>query len=205
MLPARWLDVPLSFGLIMAGFAGHAVFPTIYHDMEDPKEYKRMVNSTYLTVAAVYLTVAVTGYLMFGSATLQEITLNLMAVADYNQPLNRFAVCWVALNPIAKYGLTLNPVLLSWQTVLPHRFGSLASVCLTTLMLVCLVFLLPNFDRVISLLGAFFSFFISAIFPLVCHIKLFRQTMPRWELWINHLLLVLASFMAITGTIKSFI
>ncbi|KAG1184459.1 hypothetical protein G6F36_007676 [Rhizopus arrhizus] len=72
-------------------------------------------------------------------------------------------------------------------------------------MLACLVFLLPNFDRVISLLGAFFSFFISAIFPLVCHIKLFRQTMPRWELWINHLLLVLASFMAITGTIKSFI
>ncbi|KAG0739348.1 hypothetical protein G6F57_003181 [Rhizopus arrhizus] len=205
MLPARWLDVPLSFGLIMAGFAGHAVFPTIYHDMENPKEYKRMVNSTYLTVAAVYLTVAVTGYLMFGSATLQEITLNLMAVADYNQPLNRFAVCWVALNPIAKYGLTLHPVLLSWQTVLPHRFGALASVCLTTLMLACLVFLLPNFDRVISLLGAFFSFFISAIFPLVCHIKLFRQTMPRWELWINHLLLVLASFMAITGTIKSFI
>ncbi|EIE89774.1 hypothetical protein RO3G_14485 [Rhizopus delemar RA 99-880] len=29
--------------------------------------------------------------------------------------------------------------------------------------------------------------------------------MPRWELWLNHLLLVLASLMAITGTIKSFL
>jgi vesicular inhibitory amino acid transporter len=107
----------------------------------------------------------------------------------------------VALNPIAKYGLTLNPVVLTWQTYIQSKF---ICILLTTLTMVLLVWLLPNFDRVISLLGAFFSFFISGIFPLLCHIKLFRHTMSRWELALNLTLLTVASLMAITGTIKSF-
>lgn len=67
------MAVPMSFGLIMAGFAGHAVFPTIYRDMKAPAEYKKMVNYTYIVTAIVYMTVAASGYAMFGSATMQEV------------------------------------------------------------------------------------------------------------------------------------
>lgn len=67
------MTVPLSFGLIMAGFAGHAVFPTVHRDMENPKRYESMVNLTYLTTTAVYFGVAACGYLMFGSQTMQEV------------------------------------------------------------------------------------------------------------------------------------
>ncbi|KAG1150768.1 hypothetical protein G6F37_002029 [Rhizopus arrhizus] len=201
IFPEKWLEVPLSFGLIMSGFAGHAVFPSIYHDMQNQKEYKKMVNYSYLMVAVIYLTVAVSGYIMFGSKTMEEITQNILTVPEYNQLLNRFAVYLVALNPIAKYGLTLNPVVLTWQTYFQSKF---ICILLTTLTMVLLVWLIPNFDRVISLLGAFFSFFISGIFPLLCHIKLFRHTMSRWELALNLILLTVASLMAITGTIKSF-
>lgn len=63
----------MSFGLIMAGFAGHAVFPTIYRDMKTPREFNRMVNYTYVVTAIVYMTVAACGYAMFGSATMQEV------------------------------------------------------------------------------------------------------------------------------------
>lgn len=58
----------------MAGFAGHAVFPTIYRNMKTPKEYNKMVDVTYLVTAIVYLMVAISGYAMFGSQTMQEVT-----------------------------------------------------------------------------------------------------------------------------------
>lgn len=73
ILPETWMTVPMSFGLIMAGFAGHAVFPTIYRDMKNPKQYKQMVNYTYIVTASVYMTVAASGYAMFGSGTMQEV------------------------------------------------------------------------------------------------------------------------------------
>lgn len=68
------MTVPLSFGLIMAGFAGHAVFPTVYRDMDTPKLYSRMVNWTYVATTFVYFGVAACGYLMFGSDTMQEVS-----------------------------------------------------------------------------------------------------------------------------------
>jgi len=43
--------------------------------MESPKEYKRMVNYTYVVTAMVYMTVAASGYAMFGSATMQEVVI----------------------------------------------------------------------------------------------------------------------------------
>lgn len=58
---------------MMAGFAGHAVFPAIYRDMEEPKRYERMVDLTYIITAGVYITMAIAGYTMFGLDTMQEV------------------------------------------------------------------------------------------------------------------------------------
>lgn len=57
----------------MSGFAGHAVFPSIYLDMEDPKKYNRMVDITYMITAVIYTFMAIVGYLMFGQESLQEV------------------------------------------------------------------------------------------------------------------------------------
>lgn len=67
-------NIPLSFGLMMAGFAGHAVFPAIYRDMEEPKRYNRMVDITYVITVGVYITMAVAGYAMFGLDTMTEVS-----------------------------------------------------------------------------------------------------------------------------------
>jgi amino acid permease len=57
----------------MSGFAGHAVFPSIYRDMENPKKYNHMVDVTYIITAVTYSFMAIIGYLMFGQETLQEV------------------------------------------------------------------------------------------------------------------------------------
>lgn len=67
------MALPKSTGLIMAGFCGHACLATIYRDMQHPKQYTKMVDWTYLIAGLIYLTVAMTGYRMFGSDTMQEV------------------------------------------------------------------------------------------------------------------------------------
>lgn len=61
----------------MAGFAGHAVLPSVHHDMDEPKHYNKMVNTTYVIVTAVYALMASAGYAMFGSYTMEEVQYNM--------------------------------------------------------------------------------------------------------------------------------
>lgn len=78
-------------------------------------------------------------------------------------------------------------------------------VVLTSGFIVALAVLLPNFDQIMSLLGALFSFVISGIFPLMCHLKLFKHTMSAKETALTYTLLLIASSLAIMGTIRSLI
>ncbi|KAJ3086870.1 hypothetical protein HK102_012309 [Quaeritorhiza haematococci] len=112
--PPVLFAVPLSFGLIMAGFAGHSVLPNIYRDMREPQHYPKMVDLTYVVVAAIYIVIAASGYIMFGDATMQEITQNLPQVPSYNKMLTQVTVWLVAVNPATKYALTINPVNVSF-------------------------------------------------------------------------------------------
>lgn len=58
----------------MAGFSGHAVFPALQRDMQDPKQYDRMVDIAYVVTAAAYVLMGIMGYLMFGQETMQEVS-----------------------------------------------------------------------------------------------------------------------------------
>lgn len=139
-------------------------------------------------------------------------------IPEYNQTLNRLAVWLIALNPIAKYGLTLNPVMISWQVGLSNNptvenWFSRASyrrplvmsigVIFTSALIVLLAYLIPSFDKLMSLLGALFSFIISGIFPMMCHLKLFGNTLSRTETAVTYLLIGIAAFMGISGTLSS--
>ncbi|CAO3654354.1 unnamed protein product [Mucor fragilis] len=217
IVPNDISNFPLSFGLIMSGFAGHAVFPSIYRDMENPKQYNHMVNITYQITAVIYILMAIVGYLMFGQEALQEITQNLALIDEYSQVLNRFAIWLLVLTPIAKYGLMMQPLNMSWELVLLNnpRFESWWSVnwrknaitivgrSLVTAVLVYIALVFPGFDKVMSLLGALFSFTISIIFPLICHLQLFKEKLSISETLLNWLLLAVSILMAVFGTIWS--
>jgi hypothetical protein len=102
--------LPISFGLIMSGFAGHAVFPNIYREMKEPHRFTSLLNTSYIITFVVYSTMATAGYLMFGEFTLDEITKNLAAVPFYNAALNTLTIWLIAINPMTKYALTLRPI-----------------------------------------------------------------------------------------------
>ncbi|CAG8750198.1 23830_t:CDS:2 [Dentiscutata erythropus] len=162
LLPPSWMVLPLSFGLINSAFSGHAVFPSLYRDMAKPLYYKKTVNSSYLITGIIYFTVAVCGYLMFGSETMQEITQSIMSTQGYSLFLNSVVVWLIVINPLAKFPLTLTPINLSIEVA-----------TLVSFLIVGTAIVFPTFDRAMSLLGSCFSFLISSIFPILCHLKMF--------------------------------
>jgi vesicular inhibitory amino acid transporter len=73
VLPDEWFPIPFAFGLLMAGFSGHSVFPNIYRDMAEPQRYRSLVNWTYLIIVFLYLLIASLGYMMFGGLVREEV------------------------------------------------------------------------------------------------------------------------------------
>lgn len=80
----RWMRLPLSFGLMMSGFSGHAVVPSLYRDMEsesltgswaramkrakasmsDPRQFPSMINAAYVIAFSVSMLFGALGYVM---------------------------------------------------------------------------------------------------------------------------------------------
>ncbi|KAG0178249.1 hypothetical protein DFQ29_003714 [Apophysomyces sp. BC1021] len=219
-IPSNLYNIPLSFGLIMAGYSGHAVFPSIYRDMENPREYTQMIDLTYIITSSIYIIMAVAGYAMFGLDTMQEITQNLASTPGYHKLVNSFAIWLIVLTPIAKYGIMLNPITVTCDLLLDglprveawSKYDTWRSFLLNGLVRVLLsafviyvAAVFPGFDRIVALLGALFSFGISAIFPLECYRRLFGHSISTTESIVIWVLLIISSIMAIAGTIASFL
>ncbi|CAG8485557.1 413_t:CDS:2 [Diversispora eburnea] len=198
LFPSNWGSLPMAFGLIMAGFTGHAVFPSVYRDMQEPHKYNKMVDITYFVTASVYIVMAVCGYAMFGLTTMQEVT----------------------INPIAKYALMINPINLTLEIAyfsipnIENWFnkgrGRRSAVKVISRMSVSLVVVLiaiqfPGFDRVMGILGSFFSYTISVVFPCMCYLKLFGRELSWKEYILNVVIIGISICLSALGTIWSFL
>lgn len=105
---ANWLG---GVGLVLAGFGGHAVIPSIARDMKHPESADRVFNIAFTVAGAVSFAAGATGYLMFGDTVSDQITRNLMD-PQYRYPaiLNLFAVWMIVFNPLTKFGLCSRPL-----------------------------------------------------------------------------------------------
>ncbi|KAJ3316227.1 hypothetical protein HDU76_001961 [Blyttiomyces sp. JEL0837] len=111
LFPEKYLSISLSFGIVMAGFAGHAVLPNIYLDMKDKSKFPQVLNISFAIALTLYVVIAGAGYLMFGDSTLEEITKNLQAPgASVNPNLNIFTTALITFIPVPKFALTMAPV-----------------------------------------------------------------------------------------------
>ncbi|KAJ3338609.1 hypothetical protein HDU93_009316 [Gonapodya sp. JEL0774] len=162
----KWMDVPLTFGLIMAGFSGHSVFPSIYRDMAEPSGYPAMVSASYAITSFFYLSIASVEL----TDLIDKITVNIAAILTYPTIVNKITIWLMIINPITKYPLNAAAVNLNFEVlILPRmadegwpmwtislaRFLIRLSVSLVVL-LVSIVY--PGFHNVLAILGSFFSF-----------------------------------------------
>ncbi|KAJ3315999.1 hypothetical protein HDV04_000207 [Boothiomyces sp. JEL0838] len=186
-VPPSYSHIPLSFGLLMAGFCGHSVFPQIYHDMRHPEKYNKLLNYSYLIVVFIYGFVGVIGYLMFGADTKDEITQNIPLIPEYNRILSNLMIGLVAINAFTKYPISISPLNSQLEEIIRYFFDTRPSIRRTlaiTLSGGIILFIsiaVPEFHKVMALLGSVFAFTVSVVFPSCCYMSLFGQKLSKLE------------------------
>ncbi|KAK2461784.1 hypothetical protein APHAL10511_006247 [Amanita phalloides] len=170
----------VAFGLFMAGFAGHAVIPSLARDMADPSQFDKMINWAFAIATSIYAAIGYAGYLMYGNDVSDEISKNLLLTKGYNPILNE-AVLWVlVINPISKFALNMQPLHATIEIILGYggstegkskmkgnhpSFGSSFGRILLTISAVAVSIVFPQFSTVMAFMGSFSAFIINVVGP----------------------------------------
>lgn len=205
----RWQSLPVVAGLILVCFAGHAVLPTLRNDMADRRQYGRMIDYTYAVVTTCYIVIAIAGYLMFGGAAQDQITLNLGASL-----VSQMTVWVVAVTPLTKFALDMAPIALGLEGFLAVAFRlpadgalfSVASALIRTILVglaLLIVVAVPDFALVLGVLGSACSFTVTIAFPCACYLRLYWDEIGFWERALNLALAWLGAVCAVGGTVAA--
>ncbi|VDM46847.1 unnamed protein product [Toxocara canis] len=204
--PRNWSSLPLFFGTVMFAFEGIAVVLPVENQMSEPYHFISPVgvlNTSCVLVLLLYCFVGFFGYLKFGDAVKDTITLNLPQTPFYQTIKIMFVGCILVSYPIQFY-VPMERVE-KWITrkIRPDRqqfliyFVRYCGVIMTCLM----AELVPHLALFISLVGAFASTALALVFPpiieLLCY---YARGHIGGKVWmINIFLLLFALFGFITG------
>ncbi|KAH7924856.1 hypothetical protein BV22DRAFT_1012389 [Leucogyrophana mollusca] len=220
-----WTEIGVAFGLLMAGFSGHAVLPSLARDMIDPSQFDHMVNWAFIIATFIYAVIGYAGYLMFGRSVSDEISKDLLATPGYNPLLNKIALWMLVISPLTKFALSTRPLNVILELMLGLEARSPAAeqgkmgvkdVALTRqqtlkrgliaveravlpLLSVAVSILVPEFSSLMAFLGSFSAFVICVIGPISAKVAL----SGRCSLFDASMLLI-ASVMAVWGTVAAF-
>ncbi|XP_016510810.1 amino acid transporter AVT1I-like [Nicotiana tabacum] len=168
----NWKGMPTAVSLYAFCYCAHPVFPTLYTSMINPKKFSKVMLVCFLLCTISYASMAIVGYLMFGPTVLSQITLNLPT----NKISSKVAIYTTLVNPIAKYGLMIKPLVNSFENQLPINFNKrLLSILIRTALVISTIIValaIPLFGYLMSLVGAFLSITASIILPCLCFVKI---------------------------------
>ncbi|KAI1797799.1 transmembrane amino acid transporter protein-domain-containing protein [Ganoderma leucocontextum] len=216
----NYRELGIAFGLFMAGFAGHAVIPTLARDMADTSRFDEMINWAFVLATSIYVLLGIVGYLMFGNAVSDEFSLDLMKY-NAHPALNSIALWGLVITPLSKYALTARPLNITIEILLGIDGAFEVAVDVTrtasqrvkavlvaierivlALAAVSVSILVPEFASVMAVLGATFSFLMCVIGPLCAKITL-NGGIRKCE-WKDAALLAVTAAMAVWGSICAF-
>ncbi|KAI8533976.1 hypothetical protein RHMOL_Rhmol10G0052700 [Rhododendron molle] len=168
----NWKGIPTAVSLYAFCYCAHPVFPTLYTSMENKKQFSKVLLLCFLFCTVTYASMAVAGFLMFGSNVQSQITLNLPTKTFSS----KVAIYTTLVNPVAKYALMVTPIV----NAIENRFRAYYSkkpisfLIRSTLVISTVVVALsiPFFGDLMSLVGAFLSVTASIIIPCLCYLKI---------------------------------
>lgn len=224
LFPTNWASLPIGFGILMSPWGGHSVFPNIYRDMRHPYKYRRGVNITYVFTFALDMLMAVVGLLMFGDGVSDEVTKNILSLDGYPTWLSVLIVICVAIIPLTKVPLNARPIVSTLELFLgldaralgeggaTHGCSGLTRGIMKivvriscVIIFVLLAILIPEFDTIMSLLGAIACFTICLILPCAFHLKLFGNELSYGQKVLDWSIIVVSSILALISTAFNFV
>eukprot|EP00218_Dolichomastix_sp_CCMP3274_P002962 CAMPEP_0170156264 /NCGR_PEP_ID=MMETSP0033_2-20121228/62727_1 /TAXON_ID=195969 /ORGANISM="Dolichomastix tenuilepis, Strain CCMP3274" /LENGTH=281 /DNA_ID=CAMNT_0010393611 /DNA_START=78 /DNA_END=919 /DNA_ORIENTATION=+ len=200
----RARGVSTAIGLFSFCYSGHAVFPSLYSSMgANKKQFDGVLVVAFSAVLAIYTTMAVGGYLMYGDETESQITLSLPT----NSVCGFAALVLTVINPISKYALTMGPVAMAAEELLPPTWSpfwwSAASLGLRSALVLSTLFVglgVPFFDLVMGFIGSFLSQTVSVILPAACALVVLRVELSGTERALNAAVVLVGVACACVGT-----
>ena len=224
IFPANWYTLPISFGLLMSPWGGHSVFPNIYRDMRHPYRYRKAVNITYMFTFLLDTSMAVIGLLMFGDGVMDEVTKNIVTTNGYPHWISLLVVIGIAIIPLTKVPLNARPIVSALELSLGLDARGMAGDAsltgmsgftrgclkltiriLSVVVFVILAILVPEFDRIMSLIGSVACFTICIILPCAFHMKLFGKELTLRHKVLDWTLIVISSILALVSTAFNFV
>uniref|UniRef100_A0A7S2TFG5 Amino acid transporter transmembrane domain-containing protein n=1 Tax=Lotharella oceanica TaxID=641309 RepID=A0A7S2TFG5_9EUKA len=215
------LGLPVTFGIILFSYSGHAVFPQIYRAMADKSTYPQAVDGAFTISVIFYALMASGGYLCWGSSVKDQVTLNLP-----DGILSNSLVLLMVFNNMLSYPLIMTaPIeaiedaigLTSLRFSNPALFAPLMVICRSVLVFGTLFVALSvsNFAMIATFIGSVFTISMSLIFPAVIYIKLYYFNLPKhlrstedsigcWEVCFNIFIILLGIFGMVTGVASLF-
>ncbi|CAH2054392.1 unnamed protein product [Thlaspi arvense] len=179
-------NLPVAIGIFGFGFSGHAVFPNIYSSMKDPSKFPLVLLTSFGFCVIFYIAVAICGYSMFGETIQSQFTLNM----PQQFTSSKIAVWTAVITPMTKYALSLTPIVLSLEELLPSsekmRSHGVSMFLRTILVLSTLVVALtfPFFATMGALMGSFLSMLVAFIFPCLCYLSILKGRVSKTQIGI---------------------
>ncbi|KAI4351455.1 hypothetical protein L6164_005824 [Bauhinia variegata] len=193
--------LPVALGLYGYCYSGHAVFPNIYTSMANPNQFPAVLLACFGICTILYAGVAVMGYTMFGESTLSQFTLNM----PKDLVATKIAVWTTVVNPFTKYALTISPVAMSLEELIPSNHGKsyiYAIFIRTGLVVSTLVvgLMVPFFGLVMSLIGSLLTMLVTLILPCACFLSILRGKVSRLQVAICAVVITVGVVSSAFGT-----
>ncbi|KAF7186215.1 Vacuolar amino acid transporter 1, partial [Pseudocercospora fuligena] len=179
----------------------------------------------YLSFTSILGILCFIGLLMFGDGVKDEVTRNILNQQDgYPAFLSVFIVICVAIIPLTKVPLNARPIVSTLELFLgldaramggaetthgcsglTRGIAKIAVRIICIIVFVLLAILIPEFDTIMSLLGAVACFTICLILPCAFHLKLFGKDLTYRQKVVDWSLIVVSSILALVSTGFNFV
>lgn len=194
-------NLPVAIGLYGYCYSGHAVFPNIYTSMKKRTQFTAVLIASFIICTLMYAGTAIMGYTMFGDATTTQFTLNMPKTFV----ASKLAVWTTVVNPLTKYALTITPVALSMEELIPTtRLKShwISFIIRTSLVIstVAVALSIPFFGFVMALIGSLLTMLVSLILPCACYMSIVGKKITKIETTICILIIAVGIVSSTIGT-----
>ncbi|KAK4419048.1 Amino acid transporter AVT1D [Sesamum alatum] len=199
--PLDYTKLPITIGIYSFCYGSHSVFPNIYSSMKEPSRFPSVLVISFIVAGLLYAGVAVCGFLMFGEATDPQFTLNLPA----NFVASDIAGWSVVVAPVTKFGLSITPVALGIEELLPAaqlRSHAMSVLIRTILVVSTLVVALavPYFGSMMALIGSLLVMLVSVILPCACYMRIDNGRLTKLQITGCYLIMTVGVICAVVGT-----
>ncbi|PVH34931.1 hypothetical protein PAHAL_7G067900 [Panicum hallii] len=198
--------IPIAIGLYGYCYSGHGVFPNIYSSLKKRNQFPAVLFTCIALSTVLFASAAIMGYIMFGESTESQFTLNLPP----NLVASKIAVWTTVTNPITKYALTMTPLALSLEELLPPNQQTYPNIVMlrSALVVSSLIVALsvPFFafsGLVMSLVGSFLTMFVAYILPCACFLAILRSKVTWYQVALCVFIIVVGLCCASVGTYSS--